>query len=930
MNASPPHLPPVASPAQPPTASPPPRPKRSSLFLVLVISYALQVSAAVGLTGWLSVRSGHKAVEDLATQLMGEVGDRIQENLKTTLEIPHQINRLNRDLIELGPLPPNNQDLLGRHFLNQVQEFDEIIYVYMGNPQGGVVTARLFHGELPRLNFTQSFAKGDYLSYEVQPSGQRLPLPEDVDFYDATVRPWYKEAVAAQGPVWTSIYQDTTSKKFLTSAALPIYDDQGKVVAVVASDVLLFEQFNRLLGSLQIRQSGEIFIVQRTGELLSSSLPMSIDPDTPATELTQASDSPSPLIRTTLAQAQAQIPDFQELDQVETFNFRLDTQKHFAQVIPFRDARGIDWLIFLTVPESDFMAEIQAQQRITLLLCLLALGVAIAAGVLTTRWVTQPLARLNRAAQALAQGQWQQTVVLNRADEVGELALAFNSMAKQLKTSFETLEQRVRDRTAELAQAKERADAANRAKSEFLANMSHELRTPLNGILGYAQILKRSPALPAKEHHGVNIIHQCGSHLLNLINDVLDLAKIEARKLELNPNAMHLPALLQSVVEMSQIKAQEKDIEFIYQPSSRLPVGVIADEKQLRQVLLNLLGNGIKFTDRGSVVLRVEVMSLDDARVLLLFQVIDTGVGIAASEQDRLFQAFEQVGDRSKQREGTGLGLAISQRIVELMGSTIEVRSQLGQGSEFCFKVELPCVTDWAELSHPLEPSERIIGYQGQRRKVLVVDDRWENRAVLVNLLTPLDFMVLEAENAQAALCQLQTTPLDLVITDQVMPGMDGLTLITQIRQQGALKDLRIIVSSASVSPADRDSALAQGGDAFLPKPVDAQELFNIVAEQLDLTWCYTPTNVQSPAADPADEAPLHLPPYDHLASLLQLAQKGKLRKIRQQLETLIEQDERYNTFAAPIVSLTKQYKAAEIERRLSQYILREKNHGFG
>ena len=205
--------------------------------------------------------------------------------------------------------------------------------------------------------------------------------------------------------------------------------------------------------------------------------------------------------------------------------------------------------------------------------------------------------------------------------------MSFTQMTQQLQNAFTTLEDRVASRTAELEAAREDAELANRAKSEFLANMSHELRTPLNGILGYAQILRRSKTLPNQARQGINIIDQCGSHLLTLINDVLDLSKIEARKLELLNAELHLPTLLQSVVEMFKIKAEQKGIEFIYQPNSGLPDGVIADEKRLRQVLINLLGNAIKFTDKGSVTLQVDVLNQPETHASLMFQVVDTGGG---------------------------------------------------------------------------------------------------------------------------------------------------------------------------------------------------------------------------------------------------------------------------------------------------------------
>ncbi len=471
--------------------------------------------------------------------------------------------------------------------------------------------------------------------------------------------------------------------------------------------------------------------------------------------------------------------------------------------------------------------------------------------------------------------------------------------------------------------AKSSSDAANQAKSEFLANMSHELRTPLNGILGYAQILQRSKALPQKERQGVAIIEQCGSHLLTLINDILDLSKIEARKLELLVDEFHFASFIDSVVEMCRIRAEQKGIAFQLQLDADLPLGIRADQKRLRQVLINLLGNAIKFTDAGHVAFGVKAQKLETTGLYRLrFQVDDTGMGMTPEQLEKIFRPFEQVGNRQKHVEGTGLGLAISQKIVALMGSEIQVKSQVGQGSTFWFDVELPEAKDWAFTSREVEQG-LITGYKGEKRQILVVDDRWENRSVVVSLLEPLGFTVLEANNGQEGWDVAMHHRPDAIITDLMMPVMDGYQLLKQLRETTALQTVVAIASSASVFESNQQDAIDAGANIFLPKPLQAHLLLKVLQEKLQLEWQYEQSEV-TPSSQLANIAPtdeISLPATEVLQTLLTLVQDGDTQGIAEVTEQLVATDITLKAFAQQVTQLVASFQLKQLQVLLERYL---------
>lgn len=584
----------------------------------------------------------------------------------------------------------------------------------------------------------------------------------------------------------------------------------------------------------------------------------------------------------------------------------------------------------------------ERNQSIILALIMVIFGTTVSLWL--SKSITEPLIEMTKATKYLTQGNINHHIEVHSNDELSILANAFNAMTAKLKELIINLQQseqfalqkatQLEETLVELQQAKDQAETANYAKSIFLSSMSHELRTPLNGILGYTQILRRAQTLTPQQTKGLNIIYNSGQHLLTIINDILDISKIEAGKLELILNDIHLKNFIEGIVDMMAMQAKTKELEFFYETKSTLPIGIRADQTRVRQVLLNLLNNAIKFTKQGQVNLTISVVLspaqadfLPAKEKTLRFEVKDTGVGMTPEQLSQIFQPFEQVGEKTKSQEGTGLGLAISRKLVQMMGGELQVRSELGQGSTFWFEVDFPVVekSKYQEISNQ---QKRLIGYQGKRRHLLVVDDREENCLVLQSMLESIGFEVTIGKNGQEEVDLAREILPDCIFTDLVMPVKTGFEAVKEIRQIPELQDVIVIVISSNLLEKNIQNNQIVCCEAFLEQPVEEKKLLQLLQQYLQLEWIYEDENQSKTAhlakTETIANQTLAALPKAEIDILYELAMLGNMKKIRERAIYLAELDKKYVPIANKLQDLAMGFREKAIVDLVKQNLIQE------
>ncbi len=672
-----------------------------SLQSILTLPFLLQIFLTVGLVGYFSFRNGQQAVNQMGAKLRNEVTLSVQQHLQNYLEKPCLIVELNQKSALLDQLSFDDWRKIEIDFWRQFQIFDSVYAIYLAEQSGKFAYVKQEADNTfiakPVDNVPQRQA------YLLDDKGERSKFLES-DRFDPRVRPWYISTITHRVNNWSPIYTFVGGELGITVAG-ELYDSQNNFRGVVGVDLVL-SRIGDFLESIEISDRGQVFILERNGYLVATSTgeePFTYERINQTEQRIKGIDSKNSLTKGVSNYLIEYFGDLSPIQQTQQLDFKLEGDRQLVQVLPYGQKLGLDWLIVVVVPEADFMTDIHRTTRNTTFLCLGAMAIATIVGVRTSRKIAQPITHLSQVSTIIAQSaranntgtDLYPVVKAKNIKELQILAESFNEMAIQLKAAFkklastnEELERRVEQRTSALMAAKEAADAANMAKSEFLAQMSHELRTPLHAILGFTQVSLKDSSLSSQQCQNLLTVKRSGEHLLNLINDVLEMSKLESGSVSLKAETFDFHLFLSNLGKMFQLEAQEKNLELIFTLSPQIPQYIQTDPLKLRQILINLLENAIKFTQKGQVSLKVSSKpSTQSNQIMLDFEVKDTGCGIAPSELDTIFEPFIKT-KQFTHHQGTGLGLAISRQFVRLLGGDICVRSILHQGS--IFQVQLP------------------------------------------------------------------------------------------------------------------------------------------------------------------------------------------------------------------------------------------------
>ncbi|WP_374325563.1 ATP-binding protein [Azonexus sp.] len=831
-----------------------------ALFLVLL--------PIIGISGWIAYRNAGDAADQFTRSAAESLSQRAHNRVSNFFEVPRRVVAFNVERARAGLLDTGDRPRMMQDFLLQIRQQPLLTFISAGMTDG-----EYYAGSRPplgpdkglRLLYARRAEQRIMQIHRVDDAARRTTLVGyGNDEFDARSRPWFIAARDSGRMAWYSPYRYVINDQLGAydtmgiGMSAPLHDPAGSFIGVTTADVAL-SQLSTLLRELTDESGGIAFLVDRENRLLASSTSAPIHN---AGQRFRLADSADPLLQATgplmLAGGAPEGSRF----------FASDGERHLLDWHTIVLENGPALSIGVILPQSRFDMLTAGMLRNLAYLGLVIGVFGIVVGLLATDWVSRPLARLARKASRMAAGDWQTEMsAATPIREVRTLSSALADMARQLQRHTEHLERQAAELRsgnerlqAEVAErmkseahiqalnvdleianqtlliAKEAADSASKAKSAFLANMSHELRTPMHGIMGMVSLVRARVAEP-KLQHQLDRAMEAASRLLLILNEILDLSKIEADRLTLDRVEFKLAPVLDNVAALLAHKAADKGLRLDIQP---LPTAAgqtfVGDALRLGQVLINLAGNAVKFTERGSITIAADLVSETADAALLRFTIRDTGIGIAPDVQQRLFNAFEQA-DSSTTRKygGTGLGLAICKRLVAMMGGEIGVDSQPGVGSTFWFTLRLGrTAQEPPALPAATDDSEVRLRQHHAGARILLAEDEPINQEVTRELLEQVALVVDLAENGEMAVSMAGEQAYELILMDMQMPLLNGLDATRAIRAGGPNQRTPILAMTANAFSEDRQRCLEAGMNDHVGKPVDPDQLYRHLLHWLE------------------------------------------------------------------------------------------------